>query len=1318
MYHFLNIFSINAKYYLGFKKKKEVIEMAFTFIKNMLLITLLLYTITIYGQRDYIVTFEQPSEGVYQLNFDVIHWSVQPVVYDDVQYQQIIFNNSIVTDKKGWAELPIINASIQLPAQKNVDLNVIYTDYSDYQLDFPLVPSKGVIYRNQNPSAIPYQIDATSIVNRFYPGELAIAGEPYIVRDVRGISVRVFPFQYNAATNILRIYNKMKVLLTENEQSATNPLLNENPTPVKEVVGMYQSLFLNYNIPKIELPITQHGEILVIATQRDSETIDTYIQWKKEKGFIVHKEIVASGTNVKMFIQQKYNENNNLLYVQLVGDWEDIQSDLGGGEEQAPTDPAMGCVVGTDDFPDIAIGRFSCKNEQELLIQINKAIDYEKNPNIYPDWYKAFIGIASEEGPGDDGELDYIHIQRIYTQRLQPFTYHTHYQNYEPEAHITMLTSHINEGASAIAYCGHGSSTSWGTTGFGNDDIEQLTNGNKLPFIVSVACGNGAFHNTHDCFGEAWLKKENGGAIVTWMSSISQPWSPPMRGQDYFFDILTGGFNYAQYPGQNGITTNEQRTIWGALTVNAGNLMLTENPSISDVETVHTWTTFGDVALQLRTKQPDLLASSMQVFLEGTPFSTTITVDDAPIKGALVCISQNGVYHAAFTNEEGMVNIENQFVSGEVLLVVTAFNTTTIYESIECVPAEGSYIIYDSYTVVGEKALTYISVNSEIEVTLKNIGVAPTTGVLTVTISCDDSQLIINNATAQCASINVGETATVKFRVTIANNIPDNKIFPVTVTVTEGVKKSWNSNMPLKAYAPRFSLEKILINNGEHLEPGTTAMITATIINKGRADAYAVQGDIKTNDEYLIFACEKELNNGKRNLPAGESMDFTSAVIVSQAMPAGHQADMNLLLKAKYELAFTAPFTISSSDYCKPGLSNCTVYNDRLTYVKFAEIDHEPACSSTGYSNYTDMTAILMPGQQYTITVKVGYGYHQVKGWIDLNGNKILDDNENMIDIFCNSENTEYSQTITIPEDAVPGTHRFRLRTQYETESEACGGYSWGQTLDYSVVISEVYPRVRNVVAVLDKEKANITITWEAPEGETPIGYNIYRNGDGLNSALLTDRNFTEYNLSESIYIYNIAAVFANNKESVSEISNIVCFFTPNLCEEPVNLAGTAEKNTAIIIWDEPENINGELLGYNIYRDGTPINGILYTEQEYRDENLSNGTYLYQVSAVYEHCEESKWTEGVSVKIDDTNINNLQTDSFQIFPNPAHNELNIKGNIVPTSVCIYNITGQLLYETTQCATHMSISVSFMPTGIYFVRINSEYGNVMKKVIVE
>ena len=109
---------------------------------------------------------------------------------------------------------------------------------------------------------------------------------------------------------------------------------------------------------------------------------------------------------------------------------------------------------------------------------------------------------------------------------------------------------------------------------------------------------------TGTCFAEAWLRKSGGGAIMFMGASISQPWDPPMRGQDYFMDILIGGYDYSQHAGQSGINTTEQRTTFGSIIFNGLVLMCVESGGSSDWETAKTWNLFGDPATQARTAAP------------------------------------------------------------------------------------------------------------------------------------------------------------------------------------------------------------------------------------------------------------------------------------------------------------------------------------------------------------------------------------------------------------------------------------------------------------------------------------------------------------------------------------------------------------------------------------------------------------------------------------------------------------------------------------------------------------------------------------------
>ena len=888
--------------------------------------------VNIRANKGFETSYTDMGNGVLKVDFQIHDWQISNVEHDGQQFSSIIFGTTTVTNKKGWAELPFVSAGLQLPSDRNVDLKVVNVQYSDIQLTNPILPSRGVIYRNQNPEEIPYTIDKASLVDEFYPADIVTMDEPFIVRDVRGTAIRVFPFQYNPITKILRVYQSVEVEVVENNQTPTNELKNANYRPVKEMVGLYEQMFINFDKSRYDLNMAEYGEILVITTQRDHEAIQPYIQWKREKGFVVYEEIVNTGTNVKNLIQNSYDNNNNILYVQLVGDWNDVKVD--NSIMGSPVDPKMGCVNGTDNFPDIAIGRFSCNNPAQLTVQVNKAIEYEKNPNTLEGWRDAFAGIGSEQGAGsgDDGETDYDHVQTIYTDKLQPtFNYTTHYENYGVNPSVNNLIQAINNGVSTIAYCGHGSEVSWITTGFSNNNISQLTNADKLPFIVSVACVNGAYDGSGDCFAEAWLKKENGGAVVTWMSTINQPWAPPQRGQDYFYDILIGGYNYDEHSGQNGINTTEQRTTWGALTVNALNLMLTESQTSEDINTAHTWATFGDVSLQLRTTMPQTIQSSNDLMLIGVPFETTITTaDGTPVSNALVCVSKDGKYYSSITDENGFVSLENDFEPGEVKMVVTGFNTTTIYQTINCIAPDGPYLLLSDYST--SEPLVF-GQTAGLNLAIRNVGVENAQNVI-VSISSEDEFITFPTQSANIPSITSNDTMIAEsiLSVAVAGNIPDQHVALCNVTMTCG-EQSWTGEIELQASAPAVELASFGYEG--QLLPGQTLNITATFKNTG---AYPVENAFatytQTSPYVTVLSTEPVALGTIDNDGTNVTTQFT--ITVSADAPFGTIIPSTIIINGDDNFSYEA--------YFEPFIDICNVAISTFPHSESFDAEEIPNC--------------------------------------------------------------------------------------------------------------------------------------------------------------------------------------------------------------------------------------------------------------------------------------------------------------------------------------------------------------------------------------
>ncbi len=640
--------------------------------------------------KNFNVEFNQAKNNSYNLQFTIEKFNISVKTIDAVSYSFLDFKGGISTSRKGYAELPIINASVQLPPDKNITMKVENGSYTDYYLDYPMLPSRGNIKRNQDPSTIPYEIDPASIVDQWYPIDIATSTDPYIIRDVRGINVYVYPIQYNAAKKILRVYNTVSVKLIENNSTPVNPIKNVKKVIEQEMFDTYKSIFINYNNTKANWAqeTGENGELLVIYTSRDSSVIKPYIAWKKQMGYKVTKQLVATGTNVKTTIANAYTANNNILYVQLVGDWDNIKCNISSGTSPngAPMDPMLGCVVGTDNYPDICIGRFSAGSATDVTTQVNKTVNYEKFPLAGGTWYKAALGIGSDEGSGagDDGEMDHDHISNIWTGRLNPFTYTNISTAYDPGATAGMVSTAVSNGVSLINYCGHGDWDRFVTTGFNNSNVNNLTNGNKLPIIISVACLEGEFQLTSSpCFAEYWLRKTNGGAVATLMATVEQDWTQPMAGQDYMNDMLTGGYTYMNNTSHPGIGTNTDhgKTHFGSIVLNGDVLMYAEDNTA--LPTMQTWTIFGDVSLQVRTDAPHEITLSNDTINTGF-FTTNVTVDGNPFKNALVSI-WDGVNQpfSGLTDASGNVTITHTLTSGaSATLTVTGFNLNPIIKDV------------------------------------------------------------------------------------------------------------------------------------------------------------------------------------------------------------------------------------------------------------------------------------------------------------------------------------------------------------------------------------------------------------------------------------------------------------------------------------------------------------------------------------------------------------------------------------------------------------------------------------------------------------
>jgi hypothetical protein len=492
----------------------------------------------------------------------------------------------------GAPDLPHVARSVAIPGDAAMAVTVADAKFYDLE-NVDIAPSKGNLSRSVNPDDVPYTFDKQYYgADAFYPGQLARAGEPYILRDRRGMVVDVYPFQYNPVRRTLRVYTGLTVTVTRVGTGGANVLLKSGFKRGLTVVfgGIYRAQFINLEATLPYTPLEESGDMLIICHDAWLPNVQPLVEYKNSIGIpTTAVGISAVGNNstaIKNYIQNVF-DTSNLTFVLLVGDIAQIASPyvLAG-----PSDPSYALLAGDDTYPDILIGRFSAETAQQVDTQVQRSIEYEALQSAQQPWFKKATGIASTQGQGigDNGEIDYVHMNVIRGVLLS-HAYTLVDQIYDPNANAAWVTNAVNEGRGLINYCGHGSTTGWTSSNFTTTNVTALVNDNVLPIIFSVACVNGQFDYAYGrCFAEAWMRStHNGeptGAAATYMSSINQDWAPPMAAQDAFNVLLADGTAYHSF---------------GALCFAGSCAMMDKYNNSSGANMYKTWHVFGDPSLRV-----------------------------------------------------------------------------------------------------------------------------------------------------------------------------------------------------------------------------------------------------------------------------------------------------------------------------------------------------------------------------------------------------------------------------------------------------------------------------------------------------------------------------------------------------------------------------------------------------------------------------------------------------------------------------------------------------------------------------------------------
>ncbi len=798
--------------------------------------------------------------------------------------------------EKGMPDLPKLTTSLIIPDDAGMDIEIVSSKFKDFA-DINIAPSKGNFTRDINPSDVPYTYGSAYTRNEFFPSEIGFLRDPFILRDYRGQTVVISPFAYNPVTKVLRVYYEIVIEVKASGTSSINILTrnsNVNESVDFDFKQIYDRQFLNSATTSRYTPLEEQGNMLIISYGAFIPAMQDFVNWKRTIGTpteIVDVAVIgANSTAIKNYVADYYT-TNGLTYLLLVGDHAQVPT-VTTGNIGGPSDHAYGFLAGSDHNPDIFVGRFSAELEAQVVTQVQRTIAYEQNPVVSYDWFSKGVGIASAEGPGDDNEYDWQHMRNIRTDLIN-YTYTTVAELYDGSQggedlpgnpNSASVATEVNDGRSIINYVGHGSQNSWSTTGFSNSGVNQLTNNNKWPFIISVACVNGDFLNA-TCFAEAWLRATNTngptGAVAALMATINKSWNPPMDGQDEMNDILVESYE-----------SNIKRTF-GGVSIN-GCIKMNETYGSAGDEMTDTWLIFGDPSLMLRTALPAQLAvtHSNVAFIGSNQFVINCNVDDA-----YACLTMNGDILGTATVSGGtaIINIPPLTQVGMMKLAVTAYNRLPYISNIEIIPLEGPYIVYDNNEINDEYGNNNMQLDYNETVTfalgLKNAGTEDVQNV-TVTIQCADPFVTLNDTVELYPLISAGQVTSIAdaFGFTVSNEIPEEHQINFDFLAVADTNQ-WEGSFVIIGHSvvlnyAGMSIDDSQGNNNDKVDAGETVFLNLRILNAGTAPAYDVLGVIGTDDPYLLINVDSVYI---ATVGGYEIVDAVFTVTALPTTPTGHQ---------------------------------------------------------------------------------------------------------------------------------------------------------------------------------------------------------------------------------------------------------------------------------------------------------------------------------------------------------------------------------------------------------------------------------------------
>ena len=798
------------------------------------------------------------------------------------------------TVENGMPELPVFTSYFQMDAGIS------------YAVDFTVISSHVV----ENIEIYPYQGEPVVGVdkpflkdisfynsNSNYPEIKLSVSEPMIMRDIEVGLISLTPFDYNAITKSLTVYDVVEINIVESGLRAINVELP--PKRSKLFESFYEDIIVDYE-PLSSRDQYQASAIMYICGGGSSTHpyVEELVEWRKKQGYIVYlipeSEAGSSANSIKSYLQDvMVNFDNPPEIIGLIGDTSGSYSIPHFTYSDGATDVEYSYLSGNDFLPEIFIGRISVNSSSDISNLVNKTLSYEKAAH-HGNWW---FGRAALVGDPTDSGVSTITTMKYIQNIMESYGMDDIRTNYDNGNYDNWVENQFDDGVLYYNYRGFYGSSSIGQSG--------LNSGVYTPFVASLTCGTGDFNGTSESenfIRAGSLSDPQGGVASVGVSTLA---THTAYNNIVHMGIFEGLFSKGMYHA-------------GAALAN-GKLALYKtypsNPN-SAVSKFSAWPNLmGDPALHLWTSQPHDFVIDAPTSLPAGIQSMDVTIyneNGDEVEDARVTLILGGEYFTFYTDQLGDVTITwTSSSTGDASITVFKNNFRLAETSITIGEVEGPALYLDQTRTIIDDTI-YGDGNFQLNsgemvnliIPIHNFGSEVAVG-LNVELLSENINVNIDNSVLGINSIESNSTEELTFFISIDPATYEGEELDLKLNISDSAGEVWDISVPSYVYGPKLDFSGYEVVSDLILEPGVESTVDLLFHNTG---SRGIEGLSIELDEHNDFIQIVQNNYLSIDISPGEQV-IVSSIIVK---PISHMIN-GTTVSLKY--LFTSMNGFSGEDY-------------------------------------------------------------------------------------------------------------------------------------------------------------------------------------------------------------------------------------------------------------------------------------------------------------------------------------------------------------------------------------------------------------------